>query len=81
MLIYGRNLGFPGGSESASQAGDLIPGFDTWVRKIPWRRDWLPTPAFLENSMDCIVHRVTKSQTQLSDFHFHFLGSRDNKGM
>ena len=26
----------------------------------------------LENSMDCIVHGVTKSQTQLSDFHFHF---------
>ena len=27
----------------------------------------------LEHSMDCIVHGVTKSQTQLSDFHFHFL--------
>ena len=26
----------------------------------------------LENSMDCIVHGVTKSGTQLSDFHFHF---------
>ena len=24
----------------------------------------------LENSMDCIVHGVTKSQTLLSDFHF-----------
>ena len=24
----------------------------------------------LENSMDCIVHGVTKSQTQLSNFHF-----------
>ena len=23
----------------------------------------------LENSMDCIVHGVSKSQTQLSDFH------------
>ena len=27
----------------------------------------------LENSMDCIVHGVVKSQTRLSDFHFHFL--------
>ena len=27
----------------------------------------------LENSMDCTVHGVTKSWTQLSDFHFHFL--------
>ena len=26
----------------------------------------------LENSMDCIVPRVAKSQMQLSDFHFHF---------
>ena len=24
----------------------------------------------LENSMDCIVHGVTKSPTRLSDFHF-----------
>ena len=23
----------------------------------------------LENSMDCVVHGVTKSQTRLSDFH------------
>ena len=26
----------------------------------------------LENSMNCIVHGVAKSQTWLSDFHFHF---------
>ena len=23
------------------------PGFYHWVRKIPWRREWLPTPVFL----------------------------------
>ena len=23
------------------------PGFDPWARKIPWRREWLPTPIFL----------------------------------
>ena len=85
--------------------------FDTWVRKICWRRDRLPTPVFLgfpcgsagkestcsagdlgsipglgrspgegkgyplqysglKNSLDCIVHGVAKSPTQLSDFHF-----------
>ena len=21
--------------------------FDLWVGKIPWRREWLPTPVFL----------------------------------
>ena len=26
----------------------------------------------LKNSMNCIVIGVAKSQTQLSDFHFHF---------
>ena len=60
------------------------PRFDSWVGKIPWRRESLPTPGFcsgLENSMDCIVHGVTKSQTELSNFHFHgsqwrLMGSR-----
>ena len=23
------------------------PGFSPWVRKIPWRREWQPTPVFL----------------------------------
>ena len=41
---------FPSGSdgkESACSSGDpgSIPG--SWVRKIPWRREWLPTPVFL----------------------------------
>ena len=22
-------------------------GFDSWLRKIPWRRKWQPTPVFL----------------------------------
>ena len=22
-------------------------GFDPWIRKIPWRTEWLPTPVFL----------------------------------
>ena len=30
----------------------------------------------LENSVDCIVHGVTKSWTQLSKFHFHFLSKK-----
>ena len=29
------------------------PGFDPWVGKIPWRKEWLPIPVyFLQNSMD-----------------------------
>ena len=33
------------GKESACNAGD--PWFDSWVGKIPWRRDRLSTPVFL----------------------------------
>ena len=45
-------LGFPSGAgsrEPACNAGNLgsTPGFDSWVGKIPWRREWQPTPIFL----------------------------------
>ena len=31
-----------------ANAGDTNRcGFDPWVRKIPWRRKWQPTPVFL----------------------------------
>ena len=43
--------GFPGGTsdkESTCQCRrHKRLGFDPWVRKIPWRRAWQPTPAFL----------------------------------
>ena len=51
---------------------------DPWVRKIPWRGEWLPTPVFLlEHPMDrgawqATVHGVIKSQTRLSNENFHF---------
>ena len=41
-------MGFPGssaGKESACNAGD--PGFDSWLRTIPWRRAWQSAPLFL----------------------------------
>ena len=30
-----------------ANAGDMRGRFDPWVRKIPWRRAWQPTPVFL----------------------------------
>ena len=95
----------------------MRPRFDSWVGKMPWRRDRLPTPVFLgfpcgsdgkesacnagdlgsipglerfpregkgyplqysglENSMDCMVCGVAKSQTRLSDFHFQMLSEK-----
>ena len=51
---------------------------ETWVQslvgKIPWRRECHSFQySGLENSQDCIVHGVAKSQTLLSDFHFTYL--------
>ena len=40
------NCSFPGGSNSICLQCKR-PGFDPWVRKIPWRRKWLHTPVFL----------------------------------
>ena len=50
---------------------------DTWIWSLGWEdplEKWKACPlqySGLENSMDCIVHGVIKSLTQLSDFHFH----------
>ena len=41
-LIY-EKMGFPGSTASESLQCRR-PQFDSWVRKIPWRRDRLPTP-------------------------------------
>ena len=53
----------------SASAGDIKrPGFDPWVKKIPWRRKWQPTPVFLpgeslgQRSLAGYVHRVSKSQ-------------------
>ena len=48
MMRSIQTLVFPGdsdGKESACNAGR--PGFDPWVRKIPRKREWHPTPLFL----------------------------------
>ena len=39
-------LGFPGGSDSKESAWMQETGSNPWVGKIPWGREWLPTPVF-----------------------------------
>ena len=68
----------PGGSdgkESARFFGFERPGFDPCVGKIPWRREWEPSPlqySCLENPVDrgawwVTVHKVANSRTPLSN--------------
>ena len=40
-------LGFPSGSDGRLCLQYRRPGFDPWVGKIPWRREWQPSPVFL----------------------------------
>ena len=42
---FGGILGISAGKEICLQC--RRPQFDPWVRKLRWRRDWLPTPVFL----------------------------------
>ena len=69
--------GFPCGSagkESACNGGHL--GLTPELGRSPGEGKGYPLQySGLENSMDCIVHAVTKSQTRLNDFHFHSLQS------
>ena len=72
------------GKESACQSRRCRRlGFDPWVGKIPWRREWPPTPVFLpgeshgQRSLVATVHGVAKSETQLSNWahaHTRFIG-------
>ena len=71
------SLGFlcgSAGKESAHNSGDLgsIPG----LGKSPGEgKGYLLQCCGLKNSMDYIVHGVTKSRTQLSRFNFHQFSS------
>ena len=45
-------------------------GFNPWVGKFPWRREWLPTPVFLlgeshrqRGLVEYTVHGVAEGQT------------------
>ena len=84
----GEGTGYPLQYSWASLEAQLVKNApamrETWVQSLGWEdplKKGKATYPFqysgLENSMDCIVHGVTKSQTRLSDFHFHYHGSRE----
>ena len=70
------------GKESTCNEGDLsvIPGLR---RSLEEWKGYLLQYSGLENSMDCVVHRVAKRWTQLSNFHFHYtpMGGRGLEGV
>ena len=77
----GEGIGYPLQYSWASLVAQLVKNLpamrETWVRswvgKIPWRRERLPTPVFWPREFHGLYSPwVTKSQTRLSNFHFHF---------
>ena len=68
-----HQLGFPDsavGKESSCNAED--PDSILGLGKSTGKGIGYPLQySGLENSVDCIIHGVTKSWTRLSDFHFH----------
>ena len=81
--LIGEGIGYPLQYSWASLVAQLVknpPAMqETWVRFLGWedplgeKKGYSLQYSGLENSMDCIVHGVTKSWTQLSDFHFFSL--------
>ena len=74
----------PGGSDSkigCLQCGR--PGFNLWVRKIPWRRKWQPTPVLLPGKFHWWRSLVGyspwghKESDMTEQFHFHWKKSYD----
>ena len=60
-----------------ASAGHVRHGFDSCIRKIPWRRAWQPTPlpssgeSHGQRSLVATVRRVANSQTQLKWLSMH----------
>ena len=47
LLLWRILTSFLGASDGKRLPRVGRPGFDPWVRKIPWRKEWQPTPVFL----------------------------------
>ena len=63
VVLVVKNL--PANAGDTRNVGSI---FDPWVRKIPWKRAWQPTPGFLPGESPWTeepdgLHGVTKSWT------------------
>ena len=56
----------------------LTPGFNPWVRKIPWRREWLPTPVFWPGKSQGLSMELQRVGHNWATFtHTHVAASSD----
>ena len=58
----------------------MRPGFDRWVGKIPWRKEWLPTPVVFpgefcgQRSLEGYIPRDCKESDTTERLHSHHRG-------
>ena len=79
LLQNTSSVGFPvgaSGEEPSCQCGGCKrPGFSPWVRKIPWRRAWQPTPVLLPGDSPWTEEpgrlQSIGNQTWLKEFNTH----------
>ena len=82
-ILYFKGLvcvhwSFSGGSSGKPSCQCRRHKFDPWVRKIPWRRKWQPTPVFLPGKshrqrslVGYTVHGVTRFRHNLVTEQLH----------
>ena len=81
----GEGIGYPLQCSWASLVAQLVKNlpavWETWVRSRDWedpldKGKATHSSILIKNSIDCMVHGVTKTWTVLSDFHFLSISSR-----
>ena len=78
-------LGIPGGSDGKVSVHNVQTRFNPWVRKIPWRRKWQPTPVFLpgeihgQRSLEDYSPRGRKESHMTDRLHFILPGVYRNQ--
>ena len=82
LLVFTETLELPMRLSGKKSACQCRCGFHPWVGKIPWRREWQPTPILLpekshgQKSLESCSPWFTKSWTQLGDYYFHWHNTR-----
>ena len=79
VAVQNCSLGFPGGTGGKEPTYQCRRHrrhrFNRWIRRIPWRRTWQPTPvSCLENPMDtgawrAVIHAVANRQDKRLSMH------------
>ena len=87
--VYAFLLGFPGGACGKEHACQCRKHkrcrFNPWVRKIPWRKAYQPTPVFLpgeshaQRSLAGYSPQGHSSWTRLKQMHFHYICTDKSK--